>query len=134
MTVTLSPVCKSNIFSIVDDAKAPPLMFKNEHLLPDYFIYVGFLRSHQSVNVCSKAFTVVKEVMSPFKGHPNNISLEKRIFKRHLNSKRQVRYMYSLDFYNVFCSYLPRGTMLHFDRLSIALDINTQAGFSISAL
>ena len=40
--------------------------------------------------LADKGFTLVKEVMTPYKGNPHRLSVEKRKYNRHLNSKRQV--------------------------------------------
>ena len=40
--------------------------------------------------LADKAFPLVKEIMTPYKGHPANLTPGQRKFNRNLNSKRQV--------------------------------------------
>ena len=40
--------------------------------------------------LADKGFTLVQEIMTPYRGHPTALSLDQRKFNRHLNSKRQV--------------------------------------------
>ena len=42
--------------------------------------------------LADKAFPLVKEVMTPYKGMPNNLTPAQRKFNQHLNSKRHVRF------------------------------------------
>ena len=45
-----------------------------------------------------KAFPLVKEVMTPYKGRPENLTPAQRKFNRHLNSKRHVSDQCSMQF------------------------------------
>ena len=43
--------------------------------------------------LADKAFPLVRDVMTPFKGKPANLTPAQRKFNKHLNSKRQVSTM-----------------------------------------
>ena len=45
--------------------------------------------------LADKAFPLVKEVMTPYRGLPAHLTPAQRKFNRHLNSKRHVRYPFS---------------------------------------
>ena len=52
--------------------------------------FANQLPAHTYTILADKAFPLVKEVMTPYRGRPENLTPAERKFNRHLNSKRQV--------------------------------------------